>query len=270
MEKFLVWFKGVFSTLNQFINNKLLIFEQNDRIKGIFESNAADQETVNTVITMVIDILVVIIFLLVVKKIIGLVYNYLRRRRRRNQQKNQHRKSPQKYGNNAKKTRNSKSGNFRQRKNIKRRRGFITEIFSKLKLGRKKKRKKVKYSYSNECIDDNGKLSYNGYDDDYSYDDYPEEINVQQQHVNHHSRAKNSDGENTMYIPRVENVDQTVYGNQNPNKQQSYRNGYTNNETDIYRAMPRPNVSEYAEDSFDFGSCEQNEDDGKTRVFKRK
>lgn len=265
MEKFLVWFKGVFSALNQFINNGLLIFEQNNRIKGIFKSNAVDQETVNIVIIMVIDILAVIILLLVVKKIIGLVYNYLRRRRRRNQ----HRKSPQKYGNNAKKTRNSKSGNFRQRKNTKKRRGFISEIFSKLKFGRKKKRKKVKYSYSNEYIDDNGKLSYNGYDDNYSYD-YPEKINVQQKHVNHHSRAKNTDGENTMYIPRVENVEQMVYGNQNPNKRQSYRNGYANNETDIYRAMPRPNVSEYAEDSFDFSSCEQNEDDGKTRVFKRK
>lgn len=99
MEKFLVWFKGVFSALNQFINNGLLIFEQNNRIKGIFKSNAVDQETVNIVIIMVIDILAVIILLLVVKKIIGLVYNYLRRRRRRNQ----HRKSPQKYGNNAKK-----------------------------------------------------------------------------------------------------------------------------------------------------------------------
>ncbi len=270
MEKFLVWFKGVFSTLNQFINNRLLIFEQNDRIKGIFESNAADQETVNTVITMVIDIFVIIILLLVVKKIIGLVYNYLRRRRRRNQQKNQHRKSLQKYGNNAKKTRNSKSRNFRQNKNAKRRRGFISEIFSKLKFGRKKKRKKVKYSYSNEYIDDNGKLGYNGYDDDYSYDDYPEEINVQQ-HVNHHySRAKNSDGENTMYIPRAENVEQMIYGNQNSNKQQVYRNGYTNTETDIYRAMPKTDVSECAEDTFDFSSDEQNNDDGKTRIFKRK
>lgn len=269
MEKFLVWFKGVFSTLNQFINNKLLIFEQNDRIKSIFESNAVDEETVNTVITMVIDVLMVIIFCWLVKKIVSILYKYLRRHKRRNQQ----RKSPKKYGNNAKRTRSRRS--FRQKRNTKRRRGLISELFSKLKLNRKKKRKKVKYSYSNEYIDDNGKLSYNDYEDDYSYDDYPEEINVQQ-HVNHHhSKVKNSDDENTVYIPKVDsrnngNVGQTVYGNQNPNKWQVYRNGYTNTETDIYRAMPKTDVSECAEDTFDFSSDKQNSDDGKTRIFKRK
>lgn len=267
MEKFLVWFKGVFSTLNQFINNKLLIFEQNDRIKSIFESNAVDEENVNTIITMVIDVLMVIIFCWLVKKIVSLLYKYLRRHKRRNQQ----RKSPKKYGNNAKRTRSIRS--FRQKRNTKRRRGLISELFSKLKLNRKKKRKKVKYSYSNEYIDDNGKLSYNEYDDDYSYD-YPEKANVQQ-HINHHSRAKNSDGENTVYIPKVDshnngNVGQTVYGNQNPNKQQVDRNRYTNTETDIYRAMPKTDVSECAEDTFDFSSDEQNSDDGKTRIFKRK
>lgn len=267
MVKFLVWFKGVFSTLNQFINNKLLIFEQNDRIKSIFESNAVDEETVNTVITMVIDVLMVIIFCWLVKKIVSILYKYLRRHKRRNQQ----RKSPKKYGNNAKRTRSRRS--FRQKRNTKRRRGLISELFSKLKLNRKKKRKKVKYSYSNEYIDDNGKLSYNEYDDDYSYD-YPEKANVQQ-HINHHSKAKNSDGENTIYIPKVDshnngNVGQMVYGNQNPNKRQVYRNGYTNTETDIYRAMPKTDVSECAEDTFDFSSDEQNSDDGKTRIFKRK
>lgn len=267
MEKFLVWFKGVFSTLNQFINNKLLIFEQNDRIKSIFESNAVDEKTVNTVITMVIDVLMVIIFCWLVKKIVSILYKYLRRHKRRNQQ----RKSPKKYGNNAKRTRSRRS--FRQKRNTKRRRGLISELFSKLKLNRKKKRKKVKYSYSNEYIDDNGKLSYNEYDDDYSYD-YPEKSNVQQ-HINHHSKAKNSDGENTVYIPKVDshnngNVGQMVYGNQNPNKWQVYRNGYTNTETDIYRAMPKTDVSECAEDTFDFSSDKQNSDDGKTRIFKRK
>ena len=114
MEKFLVWFKGVFSTLNQFINNKLLIFEQNDRIKSIFESNAVDEKTVNTVITMVIDVLMVIIFCWLVKKIVSLLYKYLRRHKRRNQQ----RKSPKKYGNNAKRTHSIRS--FRQKRNTKR------------------------------------------------------------------------------------------------------------------------------------------------------
>lgn len=263
MEKFLVWFKGVFSTLNQFINNKLLIFEQNDRIKSIFESNAVDEENVNTVITMVIDVLMVIIFCWLVKKIVSLLYKYLRRHKRRNQQ----RKSTKKYGKNAKRTRSIRS--FRQKRNTKRRRGLISELFSKLKLNGKKKRKKVKYSYSNEYINDNGKLSYNGYEDDYSYD-YPEKVNVQQ-HVNHHSKAKNSDDENTVYIPKVDshnngNVGKTVYGNQNPNKWQVY----TNTETDIYRTMPKTDVSECAEDTFDFSSDEQNSDDGKTRIFKRK
>ena len=247
MEKFLVWFKGVFSTLNQFINNKLLIFEQNDRIKSIFESNAVDEKTVNTVITMVIDVLMVIIFCWLVKKIVSILYKYLRRHKRRNQQ----RKSPKKYGNNAKKTRSRRS--FRQKRNTKRRKGLISELFSKLKLNRKKKRKKVKYSYSNEYIDDNGKLSYNGYEDDYSYD-YPEKVNVQPK-VDSHNNG---------------NVGKTVYGNQNPNKQQVYRNRYTNTETDIYRTMPKTDVSECAEDTFDFSSDEQNSDDGKTRIFKRK
>ena len=60
MDKFLVWMKSIFATLNQFINGKLLILEKNDRINSLFETRAVDAETVNSIVILISDILVVL------------------------------------------------------------------------------------------------------------------------------------------------------------------------------------------------------------------
>ena len=81
MDKFLVWMKSIFATLNQFINGKLLILEKNDRINSLFETRAVDAETVNSIVILISDILVVLIFLWIIKKIVNFLYNKLRRKR---------------------------------------------------------------------------------------------------------------------------------------------------------------------------------------------
>lgn len=273
MDKFLVWMKSIFATLNQFINGKLLILEKNDRINSLFETRAVDVETVNSIVILISDILVVLIFLWIIKKIVNFLYNKLRRKR--NIKRNQQRQT-QKNGSHRKKV-------------YRRRNGGISNLLSRFKFVRRKKVRKTKSS-SSGYIDGNGKLGYDEYEDDYSYDE-PEDMYVQ--HRGHsHTRIKNSDGENTIYIPRGDFMNnagnavqpnqpydynqQAMYGNGNLSGQPIYGNRYstTNEESAIYRgsAMKKPKAQEdeYVDDTLEFSQQEQDNDDGKTRVFKRK
>ena len=104
MDKFLVWMKSIFATLNQFINGKLLILEKNDRINSLFETRAVDAETVNSIVILISDILVVLIFLWIIKKIVNFLYNKLRRKRniKRNQQRQTQKKGMKLIANNKK------------------------------------------------------------------------------------------------------------------------------------------------------------------------
>lgn len=273
MDKFLVWMKSIFATLNQFINGKLLILEKNDRINSLFETRAVDAETVNSIVILISDILVVLIFLWIIKKIVNFLYNKLRRKRhiKRNQQR-----QTQKNGSHRKKV-------------YRRRSGGISNLLSRFKFVRRKKVRKTKSS-SSGYIDGNGKLGYDEYEDDYSYDE-PEDMYVQRR-VRRQTRIKNSDGENTIYIPRGDYVkntgnavqpnqpydynQQAMYGNGNLSGQPIYGNRYstTNEESAIYRgsAMEKPKAQEdeYVDDTLKFSQHEQDNDDGKTRVFKRK
>ena len=107
MDKFLVWMKSIFATLNQFINGKLLILEKNDRINSLFETRAVDAETVNSIVILISDILVVLIFLWIIKKIVNFLYNKLRGKR--NIKRNQQRQT-QKNGSHRKKVYRRRSG----------------------------------------------------------------------------------------------------------------------------------------------------------------
>lgn len=62
MANFLLWIKSIFVTINQFVNNKLLVFEKNDRINSWFETKAVDAEVVNAIILFISDVLVIMFF----------------------------------------------------------------------------------------------------------------------------------------------------------------------------------------------------------------
>ena len=264
MANFLLWIKSIFVTLNQFVNNKLLVFEKNDRINSWFETKEVDAEVVNAIILYISDVLVIMIFFWIIKKIVSFLFNSFRRDK--NTKKNRQRQF-------------QKGGGTRRKVHRERNR-CISNLLSKFKSVIRKTN-----SSSNGYI--NGRLGYDEYDDDYSYDE-PEELHVKHQ-ARRRTRIKNSDRENTMYIPNeyyrgnTENAvkqnqaysynQQTVYGTGASSGQPIYGNRYgTRYEGPaVYRGeTPKPQQSEYANDTLEFSLNEQNNDDGKTRIFKRK
>lgn len=263
MANFLLWIKSIFVTINQFVNNKLLVFEKNDRINSWFETKAVDAEVVNAIILFISDVLVIMFFFWIIKKIVSFLFNF---RRDKNTKKNQQRQF-------------QKGGGTRRKVHRERNR-YISNLLSKFKSIIRKNN-----SSSDRYID--GRLGYDEYDDDYSYDE-PKELHVKHQ-ARRRTRIKNSDGENTMYIPNeyygsnTENAvrqnqtydynQQTVYGSGASSGRPIYGNGYgTRYEgSAVYRGeTPKTQQSEYANDTLEFSFNEQNNDDGKTRIFKRK
>ena len=83
-----------------------------------------------------------------------------------------------------------KNGSHRK-KVYRRRSGGISNLLSRFKFVRRKKVRKTKSS-SSGYIDGNGKLGYDEYEDDYSYDE-PEDMYVQRR-VRRQTRIKNSYG----------------------------------------------------------------------------
>lgn len=266
MEKLVTWFKSIFSTLNRFINNKLLDFEGNSKIQSLFDGKNADTETVNMAILMIIDILIVIIFLVIIRKIVGFLYNHIRKNKRAKQ--NQKMQKRNNFRNNSRDAK--RGGIFRQKKYRRRHSGFFSKLLSRLNFKRRKKTKKVKSS-NNVYIDNSGNNGYSGYENDYSYDN-PDDIYVEQ-HTQKYKHEKNTDNENTMYIPQNEYVAKHV----NTVKHKKIKNGDSQpvnieSETPIYREMPRPlkkNETENECAELEFYSNEK-DDSEKTRVFNLK